>query len=427
MYSSNKNGQTALLLTLILPFAGLIYSLSHWRESWAKNTFWLTCIYLGAVQIFLPEGTVLGEGADGGRMVMRLMNWYGSNITLEQIFANYLKDQHTMDFFQPLLTYFVSRYTDNGHVLYAISAVVFGFFYSRNVWYVLERLTNKPLGYIVILVTLFFLINPITNINGLRYYTAVHIFVYALIPYLYERDRSKLWWLFVVPFVHFSFLYVVLFALVFYLLTYKIKSMGNMIINTAFIVFVVSLTINSINLSSVNTVLADYSPEAFEDRIDLYVNQDVLNSRREGSALTNWYVGASYIIKNWCYSLLLLLLNPCLKRNFKNRQFSTFYVFSLLFGAIANLMSLIPSGGRFQVVSQMFMVSLILLVVVRIPINDTFRKYVGFASLLLIIPFVVDIRKLFDFYGITAILGNFITMFFWENNVPLINFIKRII
>lgn len=424
---NNRNNTIAFILTLVFPFGGLIYTLNHWREKWAKNTFWLACVYLGAVLVYWPEGTILGQGGDGGRYVLELMEMYGSNITLSQILGQYQVDQHTMDLYQPLMTYFISRFTDNGHVLFAVFAFVFGFFYSRNIWYVLEKLPNKKLGNLFILATLYFLICPITQINGVRMWTALHVFVYATMPYLWERDRSKLWWVILTPLIHFSYLYVALFTIVYVLLPYKTKTQNYFFITVAYILFFASLLVNSLNLSSVSDILAEYSPETYEGRISQYVSQDVADRNAEAFALNNWYVAGSGIIKGWSYNILLLLLYPCLRRNFKsNEKLWNLYVFTLFFGAFANIMSLIPSGGRFQLVSQMFKVPIILLVVMNIPISDVFRKYVNVATIFLLIPFVVEFRRLFDYFSITAIFGNFITVFFWENNVALISYIKHL-
>lgn len=426
--SGNNNKTTATVLTLFFPFGGLIYTLSHWRESWAKNTFWLACIYLGAVLIYWPEGTILGAGSDGGRIVMRLMDWYHSSITLNDIFNGYLVDQDKMDLFQPLLTYFISRFTDNGHFFFAIYAFAFGFFYSRNIWYILEKFPNKKLGNLFILVTLYFLICPITQINGGRMWLAMHVCVYAMMPYILERDRSKIWWVLVTPLIHFSYLYVALFAVIWSLLPYRLKSQSSLFLYTGMLLFVSSLLINTVNLNSVSSILAEYSPESFEQRIETYVNQDVAIDTAERRALNNWYVAASGNLKHWSFNLLLLLMLPCLRRNSeKNSKLMHLFVFALFLSSFSNIMALIPSGGRFQVLSQMFKVPLILLLVMNIPNNDVFRKYVKVATIFLLIPLVVDFRKLFDFYSITAILGNYITVFFWENNVPLIDYVKQLL
>ena len=425
---NNRNNTTAFILTLVFPFGGLIYTLNHWRESWAKNTFWLACIYLGAVLVYWPEGTILGQGADGGRYVLDLMEMYGSNITLSQIFGQYQVDQHTMDLYQPLMTYFISRFTDNGHVLFAVFAFVFGFFYSRNIWYILEKLPNKKLGNLFILVSLYFLVCPITQINGVRMWTALHVFVYALMPYLLDRDKSKMWLMLLCPFIHFSYLYVCIFAVVYYLMPFRLKTKSTVFVTISLVLFVGSMLFNSLNLDAASGILKEYSPESYEGRISAYANQDYADSTSAVAALDNWYVAGSGNILYWCYNLLLIALLPCIKRNFNNNDLLRhLYVFALLLGAFANISALIPGGGRFQILSQMFKVPLILLVAMNIPKGDNFRKYVNVALVFLLIPFVVELRKLLSFYSITAIFGNFVTVFFWENNVPLITLIKRII
>ena len=428
MQIKNNQSSTAFVLTLVFPFAGLIYTLSHWRESWAKNTFWLACIYMGAVFIYLPEGMILGSGSDGSRYALWLMEMYNdTSITISKILSSYQVDEQTMDLYQPIMTYLVSRVTDNGHVLFAVFAFVFGFFYSRNIWYILEKLPNKRLGNLFILVTLYFLICPITQINGVRMWTALHVFVYAMMPYLLERNRSKIWWVLLTPLIHFSFLYVAIFALVFFVLPYGFKTRGGVLLYLAFAFFVVTLFVNTLNLDAVGGMLEEYSPEAYEDRIEGYVNQGYADARSSAAAKRNWYVAASGTIIRWVYSILLIALFPCMKRNFKNDEgLMCLYVFTLLLGGFANIMALIPSGGRFQLLSQMFTVPLLLLVVMNVSRGDTFQKLVNIALIPLIIPFFFQARQLFDFFSITLVLGNFITVFFWENNVPLITFIKQI-
>lgn len=426
--SSNKNSSTAFILTLVFPFGGLIYTLNHWREKWAKNTFWLACIYLGAVFIYLPEGTVLGEGADAGRYILDLLNMYNSNMSLSQIIGQYQINQRTMDLYQPLMTYLISRFTDNGHVLFTVFAIVFGYFYSRNIWYILEKLPNKKLGWLTILVAIYFLICPITQINGVRMWTALHVFVYGMMPYILERNRSKIWWVLLTPLIHFSFFYVAIFAFAWFLLPYQLKTKNAVFLILAYVFFVATLFINTLNLNAVEGVLAEYSPEAYESRIGMYVNENYASNREEMLALNNWYVAMSGNISQWSYNLLLLTMLPYFKGGFKNNaKLMHLYVFALFLGGFANIMALIPSGGRFQLLSQMFKVPLIILVVMSTSANDVFRKLVNIALFFLLLPLVFEIRKLLEFIGITAIFGNFITIFFWENDVPLISYIKHIL
>ena len=421
----DNSKSTALALTFLFPFVGLIYSLVNWRQSWAKNAFWLACIYLGAVFIFCPEGSVLGMGADGGRYALDLMNVHENHAGLLTILSQYWLDRGSLDLYQPLVTYIVSRFTDNAHLLFAVFAAVFGFFYSRNIWYVLERLPQKKLGPIVILVALFFLVCPITQINGVRMWTALHVFVYAMMPYLLERDRSKLWCLAIAPFIHFSYLYVSILALVYVLALGRRAAKSGFFQLVALSVFVATMFINALNLDAVGGMLSEISPAAYEGRIDMYMNQDVLDNNKQSSGLANWYISYSGIIQKWGFNILLILLYPCFKRNVKQKELlSSLFFFALLLGAFANIMALIPSGGRFQVLAKMFKLPLIIMAVMSIPQSDSFRKYVNISLFILLLPLVVEFRRIFDYYSITAVLGNFITALFWENNVPLMDVVK---
>lgn len=424
----NNNKSNALVLTFLFPFAGLIYSLANWRQSWAKNAFWLACVYLGAVFIFCPEGTILGVGADGGRYALDLMNFHENRSDFLSVLAQYRLERDSLDFYQPLVTYIVSRFTDNAHLLFAVFAAVFGFFYSRNIWYVLDRLPQKKLGNIFILVALYFLACPITQINGVRMWTALHVFVYAMMPYLWERDKSKLWWVIVTPLIHFSFLYVAIFALVYSLLPLRLKTKSNTFMLIAFVLYIATLFVNSISLDAFSEVAMEYTPDSFERKVEIYVNQDYADRRIEAQSSYNWYIAVSNIFKKWIYNIIFILLLPCIKRNFKSeRNIINLYLFTLLFGSIANLMALIPSGGRFQLVALMFKLSLFLLVLFRIPYDDRLYKIVSFACLILILPLVVDFRTTLDYVGITLVFGNFFTALFVESNIPIIDFIKDFI
>lgn len=428
MRNSNREASGYFILTLLFPFVGLIVSLVNWRKYWAKNAFWLACVYLGAVFIFLPEGMALGEGADSARYQMDLINFYGDNSSLLGVLAKYRIERGMMDFYQPIITYLISRFTDNAHVLFAVFALVFGFFYSRNVWYILDKLPNKKQGIFVILTILYFLICPITQINGVRMWTALHVYVYALMPYLLDRDKSKLWCLALAPLIHFSFLYVSLLGLVYVMLPERMKTGSRTLQIVALSTFIATLAVNSLNLDAVGGMLMEYSPESYEDRIELYVNQDLADRNAEGAALVNWYIAVSGLLKKWTIAVLLIFLFPCMKKYFKGEYgLNRLYLFALFLGAFANVMSLIPSGGRFQLVSMMFMVPVILLSIMKIPKTDNYYGMSKTAMFFLLIPVVVDIRRLFDFFGITAVFGNFFTAFFLESNVPLIEFVKQLL
>lgn len=426
--SANGESFYVFIVTLFFPFIGLVLSLCYWQKSWAKNIFWLACTYMGAVLIFAPEGQILGTGKDGGRYVLKLIDmYYDPHITLAKILSRYRVDTNYMDLYQQTTTFLVSRITDNGHVLFTLYAFVFGFFYSRNMWYIFERLPQKGMGILYVLFILYLLVCPITQINGVRMWTALHVYVYAILPYLIERDKSKLWILIIAPLIHFSYLYVVILAFLYVLIPYKLKANNMIFIYSAITIYVITLFINSLNLDAVSSTMAELSPETYEDRINMYVNQDVLDKRIEAESRNNWYVAAGKIVSNWSYAIILVFLYQPIRKYFRqNKSIMSLYAFTLIIGAFANITSLIPSGGRFQVLSTMFKIPIILLVISSIPKHEKIYRITKAICIVLLLPLIVETRRLFDYFGINLIFGNFITVFFWESNVQLITFVKKI-
>ena len=423
-----RERRMAFFLVFLWPFGGLVYSLWKWRESWAKNVFWIACIYFGAIHIYCPEGTILGIGADGGRYVLTLMKWHDEGYSIGMLINNYLINQHIMDLYQQILTYFVSRFTSNGHVLFFFVAVVFGFFYSRNIWYILEKLPGQQLGReFFILITLYFLVCPITFINGVRMWTALHVYVYALMPYLLEKDKSKLWWLVAVPFIHFSYLYISLLAVAYVFLLDYWKTRNRLVLIFALSLFATTFFINSLNLDSLSSFLIRFSPSAYEGRISQYVSQTVLERNASRLALNNWYVAGSTKTLFWCCNILMISMFTVFSKSRElQEKYCRLYVFALFFGALTNMMALMPSGARFVRVAQMFQFPVILLALATATKKDFFFKAVRVALVFLLLPFVVNIRRLFDDYSF-SLFGNFITVFFWEDNVPLITYIKWLV
>lgn len=426
--SVNQEALYVFITSLFFPFIGLVLSLCYWQKSWAKNIFWIACTYMGAIMIYSPEGEILGSGMDSGRYVLSLIDMHNNqHVTIRSIMSLYMKEINYMDLYQQVLTFIVSRFTNNGHVLFAVFAFIFGYFYSRNMWYVFEKLPQKGLGLLYVLFALYLLVCPISQINGVRMWTALHVFVYAMLPYLIERDKSKLWLLILTPLIHFSYLYVVILTFVYVLLPYRFKTNNLMFVYLVLLAYVITLFINSINLGTVSSMMEEISPESYENRIDVYVNQDVLDRRNEALSTNNWYIAVGKNIANLSYSIILILILPILRKYFKyNRPLMNLYVFTLLIGAFANITALIPSGGRFQLLSTMFKLPIILMVVLNIPKKERIYKITKIICIPLLLTLVVEIRRLFDFYGITLLFGNFITVFFWENNIPLIVFIKQL-
>lgn len=422
--TSQSSAVGALLITFFFPFFGLLLSLYYWRKSWAKNVFWMACMFMGAIQIYCPEGTLLGAGADAGRYVLELIDMHNNVHSFREV-SHYFYDGGTIDVFAPTLQFLVSRFTDNGHVFFFFVALIFGFFYSRNIWYVLEKLPDRLPRGLWVLILFFLLVCPIWLVNGVRMWTAAHIFAYGAMPYLIEGKKKNLIWCFLSILVHHSFIFPIITIALFFLLSKRLQRKES-VLTLLFVFYLLTLGIKTLNLDSLNTILQIYLPNFYEDRINGYVNEDVLEKELEAAAQLSWHVTFFNAIEYWTTQLLIVLSFFSIRRNRKDCEWLVpLFAFALLIYGGANILSSVPSGGRYITIARLFMVPVFIFTVSYVPLGKMFKTLLPLCLFLIAFAMIFEIRKGFDYYGIMLLVGNFISMFFVESNIPLIDYVKQ--
>jgi hypothetical protein len=329
------------------------------------------------------------------------------------------------DLYMPVLTYVISLFTGNPRWLFMIFAIVFGFFYSRNMWFILDRLPANNSNLIWILVAFFFLICPIWDINGARMWTALHIFMYGALPYLITKEKKKLIWCFAALFVHFSYFIPLAILIVYHFIPKSVTPL--------LIFFIISIFIDTINIIQVRTLLESYLPDFLQPRVRGYTNEDYYQSVMEGRSGVglNVYVYLSNQISKWSILILLICIPLFFKKTIEKDYFiNRLFCFTLLIYSISNILSLIPSGSRFLTVSQMFALPAIIFFIITknkiILMNRKSNMIIKGLIISLLIPIILYIRTGLDFYGISILL-NPIIAFFIEDTIPIIQYIKSIL
>lgn len=106
----------------------------------------------------------------------------------------------------PFIGYAASRLTDGYHLPYATFGAIFGFFCISTLAAIKEHNNHywTKLSYIALLCL--YLLNPIQNINGLRFYIATWVFLIAIINLHFGHKKIGLLQLFCAPLFHYSFL-----------------------------------------------------------------------------------------------------------------------------------------------------------------------------------------------------------------------------
>jgi len=397
---------------LIWPFGLTLASLKRWNRPWSKNIFWLFCIFFGFTFIIAKEG-----GADSDRYAQLFKQYALTNPSLKALLSSfYAESSNFVDIAQPLITYIVSRFTHNPSVLFAVFGMIFGYFYSRNIWYVIEKFKGNFTPIIILYFLTFILINPIWNINAFRMWTAAQIFLFGALPYLFEKKSKMLIWSAVAVIFHFSFLFplAILTSFVF------IKNR----LNIFFFFFVIASFIHELNLQSLQSALS-FFPAVFQSRIGSYTDADYAEFIRLQNQSINWYViFSSKALTYVTYLMVIFIYSFYRSILYERKELMTLSCFSLYLYGWANIASLVPSGDRFVVVANSFVFIFLILFISGSPKDNVFYLPKILSIPLLVIFCIVTLRIGMDYFGLMTIFGNPILALIDSNYVPIIEGIK---
>lgn len=399
------------------PFLTLLFYLRNFRKPAAKNVMWLFTIFFG----FTFAIGIESQGSDINSYVNDIPLLHNLNLSLSGILAYYFSSKE-IDVLRTVLAYIVSYFTSNGFYLIIVYGAIFGYFFSRNMWYILDRLKGKTKIFTRVLLFGLFLVVPIWGINGFRFWTATHVFIFGLLPFLFEGKKKSLLWCFITPFViHYSFL-VALAPLVIYL------AMGNKV-KMYYVFFIITLFVSTISISVINRYIEAYAPQSFADRSVSYRNEKKVETLRTQGRFGEsqvWYVKfASYGVK---YSLVaFLLVFYWTFRNSKkaDKELLRLLSFVLLFYGFANILASIPSGYRFLKVANLLTLSFLILHFQNNKLNRDLYYLSNFTTPLFLFFIVISLRESWYSISLMTILGNPITAIFtFGENISLNDIVK---
>ena len=417
---NDKDSYYAGFLFLIWPFLALISAFANFRKSWAKNVAWAFVAFFG-----FTFAIVEGSTSDIVRYVASFQNLYRENLGLADMASRFIESSQ-IDILNTTIVFTLSLFTDHQAALTMTYAVIFGYFFSRNIWYVLEKLQGRLRLITIILLVAFVFIIPIWYINGFRMWTAAHIFFYGLMPYLFEGKRNRLIFAFAAPLAHFSFI-IPAFLLAVYMV------LGNKAA-LYFGFFIITFFVAEINLSVINQYVEAFTPERFQERTEPYRRTgpddglDSIMPEDEGTS-RNWYIRWYRTSLNWfVVGGLVMIFLQGRKKIKQNQGMYSLLSFTLLFYGFANFVSHLPSLGRFLSLAQFVGLALILFYIHYYYDDKTIRRYaiIGMPALLLFI--IVSIRRSLFFMSSISILGNpIIALFSAGENIPLEQFLRMLL
>lgn len=330
-----SNNSTGFLLFLINPFLGGIKGFVDVRK---RNSL---ILIFGWFLVFGMGLSALNERADSYSYVenfelTKSMEFYQYKSLIEDYFSfnSNIKDIYTLT-----ANFFISRFTDNYHVLFLFFALVFGFFYLKSLQFFLRyQIKNNWVFYSLLFIFCFS--NPIFNINGVRFWTAAWICVYSTLSIIIDKKYWSLLLLAITPLIHITALIWVLLIGI-YFITKRFQKIW-------VVIFVLSAFISAVSYLDILSSFADSLPSVLQAMIQSYTESERAQEIMDGAKIPLY---ASILLNMPGYFRLLLsfLLIFNLKKITRDKVSSNLFMAYLIVGSFVNFTAMIPSVGvRFQ-------------------------------------------------------------------------------
>lgn len=401
--------KTFLILWLFNPFISAIYLFRNFKQNSQIGPYLLLSLFFGISFV------VSTEGADSQRYAAELLQYYDTNMSFAAVQASFYSEESTkLDIYQPLVTWLVSCFTSNVKFLFAIFAIVFGYFWFKSLILIREYITVPLTGLVFAVFISLALINPIWNINGVRMWTAIMIFFYGLLLLNLNKDK-KGWYFLILPLlVHFSLIIALILYVVYQFVPLKNKTIF-------FGIFIATFFLGELDLE----VLRDYFAQlpGFAQSKQAYLNEEyaeTVNETKENLAIHVFLAGK--LIKYILFTIVVVMFFYS-KKTLKDKKFELFFIMGLLFASFSNLAASVPSGGRFGVLSNLILYTAFLLF-----LNNKTQKLPAMKNALIVALFLVALFKVrmgLDFIGMFLFIGNPIINYFIYDT-PLIDSIKNL-
>lgn len=397
--------KNAFFYFIICPFLGFVQALKNYRSSWAKPT-------VIAFVAFFGLSMVKNDTIDSSRYINKLEEMYTSNKSFDDVKNSLYSDEGGQtDIYVTVVTYFISWFTDSGNFLFLIYGLIFGYFYANNIWLVLNQSKGKLSREEYLLLASFALIIGFWTLNAVRMWTAAHVFFYGSFTYLYLGKKKGLIIAASSLLIHFSFVLPIGLLIAYSLIRLNFRFL--------YFFYIASFFIAELNIGFIRTTLEANLPAFIQPKVKSYFNEEYIEGYEQIATTVNWYI--IYYKKLITY-FNVVFMSILFFRADLSPQTKKLLGFSLLFLGVANIVSLLPSGGRFLNVAFLFSLafSFIVLANNKVPI---ITKSVRYLSPLLILFVIISIRMSFDYFSLTTLTNPIIAMF-TDVNVSLMDLIR---
>lgn len=340
MYSwrkeTDKDKTIKYILFFINPIIGLLCSFNKMNTKSSYNILFLFCLVFGLS--FTVESSFWTDVAgylDGMHhradfeRYLRFKSWDD----LKTIFYNTFIGAGEKDYYAPLMKFLVSRVTNNYHVFFLVISFVFTYFSLNSFKYFLFEIGNKNSFSIYMLAYLFLSIQ-IFQINGVRFFTAAWVAIYALFKILVDKQNKFLLLLLITPLIHRAFFFLLVVCVIFFFL--------NRFQKLWIVLYFISFFLSEVVINFLSQYL-----NLLSDNYLVWANMYIERTYNFGDG--GYFFDLFAFFVRTFRNLLIILLISNSKEVIKNRQVKGLFVFVLVLVTFTNLtMPISNLGSRFS-------------------------------------------------------------------------------
>src|SRR5690606_5049315 len=202
---------------LCSPFIAFLYSLRTIKTKSSYVVFFLFCVFFG-LSFSVSAGKDEENKSDGAsyREKFELYKYVSDSEFYYRFNEYFTFEEGAKDYYFDTVAFYVSRVTDNYHIMFMVFAIVFAYFGLKS----LRFLTSEPkfdASLSCLILVYLFMINQIFNINGVRFWTAAWIGVYCIFQIFRNNNKKYFLLALCTPFFHGAFwVYIVVITFAYF-------------------------------------------------------------------------------------------------------------------------------------------------------------------------------------------------------------------
>lgn len=369
-----KDNKATLALFFVQPFIAFLIAITQLKSKYSFTVLFLFFVLFGFT--FIAQN----ESADSYHYINEFNQYIfsGSNQFETDIKDFFTFESNIKDIYVVTSYFIVSSLTDNYHILMALWAVVFSFFYLKSFRFFVDRLEFKKSVVVFLLAFLFLYSNNIFNINGVRFWTAAWVAVYIVFEIIVNKNYKFALLSLITPLIHTSYLFFIV-VLVIFLLTRKFEKVW-------VVLFFISFFVSEISIQLVQNY-QEYLPQALQNMVWSYTADINLEERTKVVENLPLYAKILNSLPRYFLNLLIFVFIYHNNRIKLLKTGHVVFVFLIIWMSFVNFTMAIPSfGGRFIVLSIPFICYLSLVTYKYIPVLP---------KLIYLIPFVYSYSILY--------------------------------